>query len=107
MEFYPEAKMAGELLSLCRYSEGHFSELFMDEFGESSYKWMQKQKAKHIIVCVAQSEVSLKAIINEFKLTSQSLFNRYYKAQFSTSIAQLRRELEAASQQFNDKLAKS
>lgn len=82
MEFYPEAKMAGELLSLCRYSEGHFSELFMDEFGESSYKWMQKQKAKHIIGRLVQSEVPLRAIANEFNLPLRTTLTGVVKLGF-------------------------
>lgn len=98
MAYYAEARTASELAGFCRYSEKHFNELFVAEFEETPYKWMQKQKAKHIIGRLSQSEVSLKEISDEFNFTSQSHFNKYCKTQFGESAIQIRRKLESGSQ---------
>lgn len=98
MTHYPESKTVRELAGFCSYSEGHFNELFVAEFGEPPYKWMQKQKAKHIIGRLAQSEVALKEIVDEFSFSSQSHFNRYCKAQFGEPAAKVRQNLLFADQ---------
>lgn len=98
MAHYTEAKTAKELAGFCRYSEWHFNELFMAEFGESPYKWMQKQKAKHIIGRLAQSNVSLKEIIDEFHFSSQSHFNVFCKSQYGETAAQIRAKMLSVSQ---------
>lgn len=95
MTHYTEAKTASELAGFCHYSEGHFNELFVAEFGETPYKWMQKQKAKHIIGYLAQPEISLKEISDEFNFTSQNHFNKYCKTQFGESALQIRRKLQS------------
>lgn len=95
---YTDAKTVRDLAAFCSYSEGHFNELFIAEFGESPYKWMQKQKAKHIIGRLAQPEVSIKEIADEFSFSSQSHFNRYCKAQFGEPAAKVRQNLLVTSQ---------
>lgn len=98
MAYYPEARTAKELAGLCLYSEGHFSELFIAEFSETPYKWMQKQKAKHIIGRMANSDVSLKELADEFNFTSPSHFNSYCKTHFGDSPARVRRKLQAGNE---------
>lgn len=103
MTYYTESRTARELAGFCRYSEGHFNELFVAEFGEPPYKWMQRQKAKHIIGRLEQSEVPLKEIADEFNFTSQSHFNRYCKAQFGEPASHVRRKLEAGTYELDSK----
>lgn len=98
MAYYPDAKTVRDLAGLCRYSEGHFSDLFIAEFGEPPYKWMQKQKAKHIIGRLAQNDVSLKEIADEFSFSSQSHFNRYCKSQFGEPASKVRQNLLVVNQ---------
>lgn len=90
---YSEAKTVRKLADLCNYSEGHFNKLFVEEFKEPPYKWMQKQKSKHIIGSLAKSEVSLKEIVEKFGFSSQSHLNRYCKSQYGKTAAQIRGEL--------------
>lgn len=98
MTYYMESKTAKELARYCGYSEVHFNELFVAEFTETPYKWMQKQKAKHIIGRLSQSEVSLKEIIDEFDFSSQSHFNKYCKSQFGETAAQIRANMFSINQ---------
>lgn len=101
MAHYPDARTARELAYICRYSEGHFNKLFLAEFGEPPYRWMQKQKSKHIIGRLHQSDVSLKEIADEFNFTSQSHFNRYCKTLFGESASQLRQKLASGNPEFD------
>lgn len=103
MAHYLEAKTAKELASLCCYSEGYFNEIFIAEFGETPYKWMQKQKSKHIIWHLAQTSTSLKEIANEFNFSSQSHFNKYCKSQYGGTAAQVRTKLLFGNQGINKK----
>lgn len=98
MTHYADAKTVHDLAAFCSYSEGHFHELFIAEFGEPPYKWMQKQKAKHIIGRLAQPDVSIKEIADEFSFSSQSHFNRYCKTQFGEPAAKVRQNLLVVSQ---------
>lgn len=95
MSYYPKARTARELASFCHYSEGHFNELFVAEFGETPYQWMRKQKAKHIMGYLAQSDASLEEISDEFNFTSRSHFNKYCKVQFGQSAIQIRQNITA------------
>lgn len=90
MAYYMDAKTAKQLAGYCGYSEIYFCDLFVAEFGESPYQWMQKQKAKHIIGRLAQSNLSIKEIIDEFDFSSQSHFNKYCKRQYGDTAAKVR-----------------
>lgn len=98
MTHYADAKTVRDLAGFCHYSEGHFNELFIAEFGEPPYRWMQKQKSKHIIGRLSQTELSLKEIADEFRFSSQSHFNRYCRAQFGESAAKVRQKLFSVNQ---------
>lgn len=94
MTHHMDVKTVRELARLCGYSEGHFHELFVAEFGMPPYKWMQKQKAKHIIGRLAQGEISIKEIADEFNFSSQNHFNKYCKVQFGESAACVRQKMK-------------
>lgn len=98
MAHYPQAKTVRDLAAICHYSEGHFNELFTAEFGEPPYRWMQKQKAKHIIGRLLDPSVPLKEIVYEFDFSSQSHLNRYCKVQFGEPAAKVRRGLMSSDQ---------
>lgn len=103
MAHYPEAKTVKELARFCCYSEGRFNELFLAEFNETPYKWMQKQKSKHIIWHLAQTNASLKEIATEFNFSSQSHFNKYCKSQYGETASQVRLKLLFGNQDVNKK----
>lgn len=93
MAHYGESKTVRELARFCSYSEGHFNDLFIAEFGEPPYKWMQKQKSKHVMGRLAQADVSIKEIVDEFEFSSQSHFNRFCRTQFGESASKIRQKL--------------
>lgn len=101
MEHYKLSQTAAELAARCNYSAGHFNELFFSEFGQSPYKWMQKQKAKHIKWRLAQTDMSIKEIAQEFNFSSQSHFYKYCMAQFGESATQLKARLKSNNQTVN------
>lgn len=103
MAYYMEAKTARDLARYCGYSDGYFNDLFISEFGEPPYRWMQKQKSKHIIGRLTQSNVSLKEIIDEFDFSSQSHFNKYCKSQYGGTAAQIRMSLRSINQAVSEK----
>lgn len=98
MAYYMDAKTARDLAGHCGYSEAYFNDLFVAEFSQTPYKWMQKQKSKHIIGRLSQSEVSLKEIVDEFDFSSQSHFNKYCKSQYGDTAAQIRMNLLSLNQ---------
>lgn len=98
MTYYMDAKTAKQLAGYCGYSEIYFHDLFVAEFGEPPYKWMQKQKAKHIIGRLSQSNVSLKEIIDEFDFSSRSHFNKYCKRQYGDTAVKVRVNLLSVNQ---------
>jgi AraC-like DNA-binding protein len=93
MEYYRHVKTSKELAKFCGYSESRFSELFVEEFGSTPYQWIQKQKAKHIIGKLHQKHIPLKEIADEFHFSCPSHFNKYCKAQYGDSAAQIRKKL--------------
>ncbi|MEG2471005.1 MAG: helix-turn-helix domain-containing protein [Bacteroidales bacterium] len=93
MEYYMDAKTAKQLAGYCGYSQIYFHNLFVAEFGEPPYKWMQRQKAKHIIGRLGQSNVSIKEIVDEFNFSSRCHFNKYCKSQYGDTAAKIRLNL--------------
>ncbi|MEG2856487.1 helix-turn-helix domain-containing protein [Bacteroides sp.] len=98
MASYMESRTAKDLAGYCGYSETHFNDVFIAEFGDTPYTWMQKQKAKHIIGRLVQSEVSLKEIIDEFYFSSHSHLNRFCNKHYGATAAQVRMNLLSENQ---------
>lgn len=98
MRYHMNVRTVKEFSRLCGYSEAHFHELFVAEFEETPYQWMQKQKAKHIIERLTQTEMPLKEIADEFNFTSQNHFNKYCKTQFGEPAARVRQKFQDGNQ---------
>lgn len=95
---YMNVKTVKELATFCGYSESRFHDLFVEEFGQSPYQWMQKQKSKHIIGRLSQSYIPLKDIADEFNFSCPSHFNKYCKAQYGDTAARVRHNLNNENQ---------
>ena len=82
---YLFAKNVQELARFANYSASGFIKKFQKCFNESPYKWMQKQKAKHIFVEINQGVKSLKEIANEHNFLSYQHFSGFCKAQLGST----------------------
>ena len=69
------------LAKLANYSTSGFIKKFQKCFNDSPYKWMQKQKAKHISVDINQGVKSLQEIANEYNFSSYQHFSVFCKTQ--------------------------
>lgn len=98
MAHYLTVRTAKELAAICMYSESHFGALFLEEFGESPYQWMQKQKSKHIVGRLSDQNIPIKDIVDEFKFSCPSHFNKYCIKQFGETPVQVRQKLMAENQ---------
>jgi AraC-like DNA-binding protein len=82
MNNYLSAKNVPELAVLANYSCSGFIKKFKQTFSESPYQWMQKQKAKHILLEINKGAKSLQEIANEYKFSSYQHFAVFCKSQF-------------------------
>ena len=78
---YPHVKNVQELAALSNYSTSGFIKKFQRCFNESPYGWMQKQKAKQIVIEIKQGGKSLQEIANEYKFSSYQHFSSFCKKQ--------------------------
>jgi AraC-like DNA-binding protein len=78
---YLDAGNVQELAKLANYSTSGFIKKFQKYFKESPYQWMQKQKAKQILIDMNQGVKSLQEIASEYKFSSYQHFSMFCKAQ--------------------------
>lgn len=91
---YRDAKTVDELASLLGYGLSNFKKKFKEEFEESAYQWMLKQKSKHIKYKLSFPDVEFSSIIDEFGFSSAAHFNRFCKSQYGMTPSDLRNELK-------------
>lgn len=94
MANYRDAKTVEELAMILGYGLSNFKKKFKDEFDESAYQWMLKQKSKHIQYKLSFPDVDLSTIIDEFGFSSPAHFNRFCKKQYGMNPSDLRNELK-------------
>lgn len=90
---YRDAKTVEELADSMGYGLSNFKKKFRDEFEESAYQWMLKQKSKHIQYKLSFADVDFASIIEEFSFSSPAHFNRFCKTQYGKTPSELRRTL--------------
>lgn len=73
------AKNARDLAELCGYSVGGFKRVFKELFNEPVYRWMLQRKADCLKERLAEENVNLKFIINEFGFSSPAHFTKFCK----------------------------
>ena len=100
MSHYMDVKTVSELATCCGFSEKTFRGAFLEEFGKPPYQWIQKQKSKHIIGRLAQQNIPIKEIVDEFNFSSASHFHKYCIRQYGESPIQVRRKLSVDNQSF-------
>jgi AraC-like DNA-binding protein len=82
MNNYRRVKNVQELAVLANYSKSGFIKRFRRCFNDSPYGWMQKQRAKQILIEIKQGVKSLQEIAVEYKFSSYQHFSNFCKKQF-------------------------
>ncbi len=96
LENYASVKTVSELASICGYSESRFNEVFVNEFGQSPYQWMMKQKSKVVLERLHKLEVPIKDIVYDLNFSDPSHFTRYCKNQYGLTPSEIRRQIKQA-----------
>ena len=78
---YLNAENVQALAKLANYSTSGFIKKFQKCFNDSPYKWMQRQKAKHISAEILNGTKSLQEIASEYKFSSYQHFSVFCKTQ--------------------------
>lgn len=84
-----------ELAECCGYSVNRFIEKFKAEFHSTPMQWMQKQKAVHIKSRLADPNLPIKAIVDEFEFTSHTHLNSYCKRFWGMTAVEVREKIVA------------
>ena len=84
-EHYTKVSTLNELIELSNMSRSVFFRKFKKEFNETAYQWMLKQKCQQILSYLEQPETTIKEVINRFKFSSFSNFNRFCKNNYGCS----------------------
>ena len=71
-----------ELARVMGMSVPDMARKFKEEFGESVYSWLLKQKNARILAMLSYPSVTIKDVIYEFKFSSPASFNKYCKTHF-------------------------
>lgn len=88
-EHYENVDTLDELIELSDMSRAVFFRKFKEEFKETAYQWMLKQKCHKILCYLEQSETTIKEVIDKFKFSSFSNFNRFCKNNYGCTPRQL------------------
>ena len=101
----PRVKTVEELADICGFSIQHFNNMFKQEFHDTPYSWMQKQRIIEIERLLTETNVPLKSIIKMYSFTNHghfALFCRKYLEKTPLKIrkeARAKREAQAAQAQ--------
>jgi AraC-like DNA-binding protein len=79
---YRNVKNVQELAALANYSTSGFIKRFQKCFKDSPYGWMQKQRARQILIDIKQGVKSLQEIAVEYRFSSYQHFSKFCKKQF-------------------------
>jgi len=83
-----------ELARLMGMSVPDLARKFKEEFGESVYAWLLKQKNYRIRLRLSYPSVTIKDVIHEFNFSSPASFNKYCKTHFGCTPRELARRIK-------------
>jgi AraC-like DNA-binding protein len=98
----PRVKTVEELADICGFSIQHFNNMFKQEFNDTPYSWMQKQRIVEIEHLLTETNVPLKSIIKMYSFTNHghfALFCRKYLKKTPLKIRKEARAMREAQQQ--------
>jgi AraC-like DNA-binding protein len=89
---YPHTESIRELAAKCGYSLATFNRLFVYNFHDTPYKWLQKKKLQHIIIRLSKKNVSIAQIAEEFGFSSPGHFTVFCKEFLHVTPSQFRKQ---------------
>ena len=91
----PRVKTVEELADICGFSIQHFNNMFKQEFNDTPYSWMQKQRIAEIERLLTQTNVPLKSIIKMYGFTNHGHFALFCRKYLTKTPLKIRKEARA------------
>ncbi len=92
----PRVKTVEELAEICGFSIQHFNNMFKQEFHDTPYSWMQKQRIVEIERLLTDTNVPLKSIIKMYSFTNHGHFALFCRKYLKKTPLKIRKEARAA-----------
>ena len=91
----PRVKTVEELADICGFSIQHFNNMFKQEFHDTPYSWMQKQRIIEIERLLTETNVPLKSIIKMYSFTNHGHFALFCRKYLMKTPLKIRKEARA------------
>ena len=91
----PRVKTVEELADICGFSVQHFNNMFKQEFNDTPYSWMQKQRIQEIERILTDTNVPLKSIIKMYSFTNHGHFALFCRKYLHKTPLKIRKEARA------------
>jgi len=91
----PRVKTVEELADICGFSIQHFNNMFKQEFHDTPYSWMQKQRIIEIERLLTETNVPLKSIIKMYSFTNHGHFALFCRKYLKKTPLKIRKEARA------------
>ena len=91
----PRVKTVEELADICGFSIQHFNNMFKQEFHDTPYSWMQKQRIVEIEHLLTETNVPLKSIIKMYSFTNHGHFALFCRKYLKKTPLKIRKEARA------------
>ena len=91
----PRVKTVEELADICGFSIQHFNNMFKQEFHDTPYSWMQKQRIQEIERLLTDTNVPLKSIIKMYSFTNHGHFALFCRKYLHKTPLKIRKEARA------------
>ncbi|MBQ3174219.1 MAG: helix-turn-helix domain-containing protein [Alistipes sp.] len=91
----PRVKTVEELADICGFSIQHFNNMFKQEFHDTPYSWMQKQRIIEIERLLTETNVPLKSIIKMYSFTNHGHFALFCRKYLEKTPLKIRKEARA------------
>jgi AraC-like DNA-binding protein len=88
-------KTVEELADICGFSIQHFNNMFKQEFHDTPYSWMQKQRIIEIERLLTETNVPLKSIIKMYSFTNHGHFALFCRKYLMKTPLKIRKEARA------------
>ena len=91
----PRVKTVEELADICGFSVQHFNNMFKQEFNDTPYSLMQKQRIQEIERLLTDTNVPLKSIIKMYSFTNHGHFALFCRKYLHKTPLKIRKEARA------------
>ncbi len=98
----PRVKTVEELADICGFSIQHFNNMFKQEFHDTPYSWMQKQRIVEIEHLLTETNVPLKSIIKMYSFTNHGHFALFCRKYLKKTPLKIRKEARAKREAANE-----